>query len=296
MNEFSGIWVPLVTPFRVDSSVDHENLAKLVHKLVAAGVAGLVVGGTTGEPATWETGEAEAVLQTVLACRATLPVIMGVNGIAPAEVSRQVSRWQQYPLAGFLLPPPYYVRPTQQGIINFYSEVAAASDLPLVVYDIPYRTGVAIELDTFRALADVPGIRATKDCGGNARKTQMLIAEQRLQVLAGEDSLIFTTLCQGGTGAIAASAHLHPELFVAMHRSIVSGDWPAARRIHHALAPLIETLFIEPNPAPLKAVLAALGEMQACVRAPLLAASAGTARAAGHAHRCLAEQNLLFKS
>ncbi|MGC3980519.1 MAG: 4-hydroxy-tetrahydrodipicolinate synthase [Steroidobacteraceae bacterium] len=281
---FSGIWVPLVTPFDVDNTVDHRSLAGLVESLVDAEIAGLVVCGTTGEPSALNEAEKAGVLETVLRHCNGLPVVMGVSGMTAVDVCTQVQRWQTESIAGFLVPPPYYVRPTQRGIVDFYATIASETQLPLIVYDIPYRTGVTLQLDTLRRVADISNIRAIKDCGGDARKTQALIADGRLQVLAGEDHLIFTTLCQGGAGAIAASAHLHPHLFVAMYRAICAGQWQIARRLHHSLAPLIESLFVEPNPAPLKAALAGLGKIQNQLRPPLLRASDATLQAATAAY------------
>jgi 4-hydroxy-tetrahydrodipicolinate synthase len=285
MQVFSGIWVPVVTPFAPDGSVDASGLAALVDGLVKAGIHGLVVCGTTGEAATLDEDEKALVLRTVLEACGDAPVIMGVSGVSPREVARQCRRWNEFPIAGYLVPPPYYVRPSQQGLMDFYVEVAAAATpQPIVVYDIPYRTGVQLELPTLRALARIPGIRALKDCGGDARKTQALIADGQLDVLAGEDHQIFTTLCQGGTGAIAASAHLHPQCFVALYEAVMSGRWEEARALHHALAPLVSALFAEPNPGPLKAVLAALGQIKANVRAPMTQASSAAVRAAQAAY------------
>jgi 4-hydroxy-tetrahydrodipicolinate synthase len=278
MRDFSGIWVPLVTPFTNDNAVDLTSLRALVSDLVGAGIHGFVVCGTTGEPAALNTDEKQAVLETVLSSCANARVVMGVSGITPSEVCQQLQCWNGYPLAGLLITPPYYVRPSQRGIIEFYTEIAKATSHPIVVYDIPYRTGIQIELATLRTLATIPGIRAIKDCGGDARKTQVLIADQQLQVLAGDDHMIFTTLCQGGAGAITASAHLHPTLFVALFQAVADGRWLHARKIHHSLAPLINTLFAEPSPAPLKSVLAHLECMSSKVRSPMVEVTASTAR------------------
>jgi 4-hydroxy-tetrahydrodipicolinate synthase len=208
-----------------------------------------------------------------------------VSGVSPRDVAKQCQRWSAERIAGCLVPPPSYVRPSQQGVIEFYAQVAAAArPLPVIVYDIPYRTGVELALATLRTLAGIDGIRALKDCGGDARKTQALIADGRLQVLAGEDHQIFTTLCQGGRGAIAASAHLHPRHFVALYEHVQAGRWLEARALHHALAPLVGALFAEPNPAPLKAVLAHLGHVDPGVRPPLTPATAAASLAAQRAY------------
>ena len=279
MQQLSGIWVPVITPFAADGRVDHERLAALVAGLVADGIHGLVACGTTGEAATLDEAEQAAVLRTVLQAAGGRKVLMGVSGIAPREVAAACRRFGEQTVAGFLVPPPSYVRPTQQGIVEFYREVAAAAPSAIVVYDIPYRTGTEMSLATLRSIAAIPGVRGLKDCGGDPRKTQALIADGRLAVLSGEDHNIFTTLCQGGQGAIAASAHLHPRGFVEMYDAVQAGDLPRARRLHHALAPMVGALFAEPNPGPLKAQLAALGRIGPALRAPMTAASAPVAAA-----------------
>jgi len=168
------------------------------------------------------------------------------------------------------MPPPYYARPSQAGLLAWFESLAEASPKPIVLYDIPYRTGVRLELETVLRLAEHPRIVGLKDCGGDAAATQALIADGRLQVLAGEDAQIFSTLCLGGTGAIAASAHLRTADFVAMYRAVREQRLDDARRIAHQLAPLIRTLFAEPNPAPLKALLALEGLIDADLRPPML--------------------------
>jgi 4-hydroxy-tetrahydrodipicolinate synthase len=285
MRRFEGLWVPLVTPFDEQGVVDLAALQRLVRHLAEAGVHGFVVCGTTGEAAALTDEESEQVLRTVLEHAGGRPVMMGVGGITPDDVAAQCRRWAAFGIDGFLVPPPHYVRPTAQGVIDFYERVAAAAaPLPIIVYDIPYRTGVTLSLDTLRALASIPGVAALKDCGGDARKTQALIADGRLAVLAGEDAQVFTTLCQGGAGAITASAHLQPRHFVTMVEAVKAGRLAEARAWHHHLAPLVAALFAEPNPAPLKAVLATLGFGSATVRAPLTRASADVATHARAVH------------
>ena len=284
MSDFSGIWVPLVTPFTNDNAVDLTSLSTLVRDLVGTGINGLVVCGTTGEPAALNGDEKQSVLEAVFRSCSNTRVMMGVSGITPSEVCEQLQCWNGYPLAGFLVTPPYYVRPSQRGIMEFYGEIAKATAHPIVVYDVPYRTGVQIELATLRSLAKIPNIRAVKDCGGDVRKTQALIADQQLQILAGDDHMIFTTLCQGGAGAISASAHLHPELFAELYQSVIDERWLRAREVHHALAPMIEALFAAPNPSPLKSVLAHLDRMTSRVRLPMVECDEHISRAAQMAY------------
>ncbi len=280
MSQFTGIFVPLITPFDIQGAVDLRSLGQLVRSLLKAQVAGFVVGGTTGEPATQTEAEKESVLQCVLDAAAAHPIIVGASGIAPADVIEQIEKWNRYPIAGLLVTAPYYVRPSQDGLIQFFKSIAKAAAHPILIYDIPYRTGVQIELQTLRTLAQIPNIRGVKDCGGDPRKTQALIADGELDILCGDDHSIFTTLCQGGPGVIAASAHLHPALFVRMLDAVRAQDLVEARQLHHALSPLIYSLFAEPSPGALKAVLAHLGCIDPDLRLPMTQPSHGAASAA----------------
>ncbi|CAE6799796.1 4-hydroxy-tetrahydrodipicolinate synthase [Paraburkholderia aspalathi] len=280
MSIFSGIWVPLITPF-ADGEVDHAALRALVRRYADAGIAGLVALGTTGEPAALDDAEQDAVLATILdearaAAHSThgadvraLPVLVGVSGNHTASMKERIEQLNALPIAGVLMAAPYYIRPSQAGIVGHFTALADASDKPVVLYDIPYRTGVRLELDTLLTLAAHPRIEAVKDCAGSLDTTLALIRDGRLQVLTGEDINIFNTLCLGGSGAIAASAHLRPERFVALYRALSAGRLDEGRRIFHELAPLIQALFAEPNPAPVKALLAAQGLIRDELRMPM---------------------------
>jgi 4-hydroxy-tetrahydrodipicolinate synthase len=180
-------------------------------------------------------------------------------------------------LAGILLPAPSYIRPAQAGLIEWFTQLADASAVPVILYDIPYRTGVKMELETLLTLAGHPRICAVKDCGGDAAKTQALIADGRLQVLSGEDANIFSTMVQGGHGAIAAAAHLHTQRFVQVLQLIEAGELEQARTRWEPLLPLIEGLFSEPNPGPLKALLARQGLVRDELRSPMTRASSALA-------------------
>lgn len=272
-NPFQGLWIPLVTPFK-DGVVDHPALATLTRTLATQGIAGFVACGSTGEAAALDQAEQQAVLETVLGAAQGLPVVMGLSGYHLGQALEWVHALAQYPLAGLLVPAPHYIRPSQEGLLLWFRTLADASAVPLVVYDIPYRTGATLATDTLLALAAHPRIRAIKDCGGNTAKTEALIADGRLAVLAGEDAQMFTTLALGGDGAIAASAHWQAPRFVALMELLRAGDLPEARRVWQALLPWVEACFAEPNPAPLKAVLAHAGWMRNELRAPMMAASA----------------------
>ncbi|MFN4118474.1 4-hydroxy-tetrahydrodipicolinate synthase [Acidovorax sp.] len=269
---FSGLWIPLVTPFR-DGAIDHPTLAKMTGTLAQQGVSGFVACGSTGEAAALDKAEQLAVLETVLGAAQGLPVVMGLSGYHLGQTVEWVQTLARCPLAGLLVPAPHYIRPGQDGLLHWFRTLADASQVPLVIYDIPYRTGATLATETLLALAAHPRIRAIKDCGGSPAKTQALIADGRLAVLAGEDAQMFATLALGGTGAIAASAHWRAPEFLELMVLLRGGQLAEARRAWQALLPWVEMCFAEPNPAPLKAVLAQAGWMRNELRAPMMPAS-----------------------
>jgi 4-hydroxy-tetrahydrodipicolinate synthase len=270
---FSGLWIPLVTPFTADDRVDHAALAALVRDLAGRGVAGFVPCGSTGEAAALAAEEQLAVLDTTLAAAQGLPVLMGVGGYRLQGVLAQLEAVCTRPVAGVLVAAPFYIRPSQEGLLTWFRTLADASPVPLVLYDIPYRTGVELRLETLLALAAHPRIQAVKDCGGDAGKTAALIADGRLAVLAGEDAQIFGSLALGATGAIAASAHRHTERFVQVIQRLQAGALAEARALWQPLLPWVQAVFAEPNPGPIKALLAESGTMDDRLRAPMTAAS-----------------------
>ncbi len=271
---YAGIWVPIVTPFLDDAarSVDHGALYALVSYYRAEGIAGFVACGSTGEAAALTDQEQADVFNTVHAAADGLPVVMGLSGSALAPVRERMLRLAGHHPAAFLVPAPSYIRPSQAGLLEYFTALADASPVPLLLYDIPYRTGATLTTETLLTLAGHPNIHGIKDCGGDADKTQRLIADSRLQVLAGEDAQAFGTLCLGGVGAIIAAAHVRTALFVAMARAIREQRLEDARRLHHALAPVIRLLFAATNPGPLKAWLAAQGLVRNVLRAPMTVA------------------------
>ncbi|GKS90394.1 dihydrodipicolinate synthase family protein [Acidovorax sp. SUPP2539] len=270
--DFSGLWIPLVTPFR-QGAVDHAALKALVQRLRGTGIAGFMACGSTAEAGALDTPEQDAVLATVLAHAGGLPVVMGVSGCHMGQVLARVRSLAPQPLAGLLVSAPHSIRPSQAGLQQWFEAIADASAVPLVVYDIPYRTGATLDLATLRGLAAHPNLRAVKDCGGSPAKTQALIADGTLQMLAGEDAQAFTTVALGGAGAIAASAHWQTAEWVACLNAVAAGDLVQARGLWQRILPWVERFFAEPNPAPIKALLAAQGEMADELRAPMTSAS-----------------------
>jgi 4-hydroxy-tetrahydrodipicolinate synthase len=271
--ELSGVWIPIVTPFR-EARVDHDALARLVARLSAQGVAGFVVCATTGEAPLLSEAERLEVLGTIRAAT-RLPLIMGASATHADDVLRRIDAAMGHAPAAFLVTPPPYLRPSQAALRQFFTAIADGSPAPLVLYDIPARTGVRLELDTLLALAAHPRIVGLKDCGGRVEQTEAVIADGRLQVLCGNDDEWFSTRCLGGAGAIAASAHLRTDLFVAFDAALARGDLATGRALWRTLKPIALGLFEEPSPGPLKAVLAAQGECANELRPPMTTASAG---------------------
>lgn len=269
-----GLWIPLVTPFR-DGRVDHGALGALTRHLAATGITGFVIGGSTGEAAALDADETLACLTTVAANAGPLPLMLGLGGEHLGEARARVreaaglARGTVPTLRALLVSAPHYIRPGQSGVRAWFETLADDSGLPLVVYDIPYRSGTTIDRETLLALAAHPRIVALKDCGGDLGKTLAVLADGRLAVLAGEDLQLFSHLALGAAGAITASAHVQTRRFVQLLSAIQDGRLAEARALWRPLAPLIEALFAEPNPAPLKAALAAEGWLIDEMRAPM---------------------------
>ncbi|WP_248748022.1 4-hydroxy-tetrahydrodipicolinate synthase [Pseudomonas sp. MWU12-2037] len=277
MSSFQGIWVPLVTPF-VNQAIDFVTLRRLVSHLLDSGVNGIVVCGTTGEAAALGKHEQLAVLDAVLELVPPQKVVMGLAGNNLSELLQFQSEILKRPLAGLLVPAPYYIRPSQAGLEAFFKTVADASSVPIIVYDIPYRTGVSFEQATLLRIVAHENIVAIKDCGGNLNNTLAVLASGLVDVLCGEDNQMFNAMCLGATGAIAASAHIHPELFVQLYRQIQEQQLAAARTTFFQLTPLIQALFVEPNPGPVKTALALQGLIRDELRAPMQTSSEATAQ------------------
>ncbi len=274
MSSFQGIWVPVVTPFH-DGAIDFIGLRRLVSHLLEKHVAGIMVCTTTGEAASLSRQEQLAVLDAVLQLVPAHRVVMGLAGNNQIELLHFQREILQRPVAGLLVPAPApsYIRPSQAGLVAFFHSVADASSVPIILYDIPYRTGATFEQATLLTIITHPRIVAIKDCGGNLGNTLALLASAEVDVLCGEDVQIFNALCLGATGAIAASAHIRTAEFVALWQQVRDNQLAEARTTFFQLLPLINSMFMEPNPAPVKAALALEGLIGSELRAPMQRAS-----------------------
>lgn len=271
MSQFDGIWVPMVTPFR-QGKIDFHAAQELANYLVFCGVQGLVLGGTTGEGNALDKNEQQQLLVAVHeAVGKYCPLMFGVGGSNTRELVDKVKRFNNTPLAGFLISPPCYVRPSQEGIRMHFNAIAAATELPVVLYNVPARTGTNINASTVAELARNPQFIAIKECGSQVSD---LLAQEKIAVLCGNDDQLFADLSSGARGAISAAAHIRPDLFVQLYQLIQTGELIAAQQLFEQLLPLIKLLFSEPNPAPVKAALAIHGLIENELRLPMTSMSA----------------------
>jgi 4-hydroxy-tetrahydrodipicolinate synthase len=282
-----GLHVPLITPFTPDGDLALGTLEKLAHDVIEAGAAGLVALGTTGEPAALSDAERRAVLDICArVCHergATLIAGAGSNDTAGSvRALRDLAAWPEVSAA--LAVVPYYTRPSQDGIVAHFTRLAADSPVPVIVYNIPYRTGTSVSLPTLRELARIPGIAGVKHAvGGVDHDTVLLMADppDDFAVLAGDDVFAAPLLALGAAGGILASAHLCTREFAGLIAAWQSGNAVLARDLGHRLARLSAALFAEPNPSVIKGVLHAQGKIPSpALRLPLLPARHDTVRAA----------------
>ncbi len=284
---WQGLYVPLITPFTAEGELAPAALEKLAHAVIDDGAAGLVALGTTGESPTLSAAERRAVLDICAgACRergVALIAGAGSNDTAgTARALRELAAWPEVSAA--LTVVPYYTRPSQDGVIAHFARVAADSPVPVIVYNIPYRTGTPLSSETLRELAAIPGVAGVKHAvGGIDHDTVMLLADlpEGFTVLAGDDVFASPLLALGAAGAILASAHVCTREFADFVAAWRSGQAARARELGHRLALLSAALFAEPNPCVIKGVLYAQGKIPSpAVRLPLLPARDDTVRAA----------------
>lgn len=275
-----GLWLPLVTPFR-DGEVDEASLRRLVAHYAGEPVDGLILGATAGEGLALEEHEAErmaaVVAEALAAVGRTIPVYMGISGSITAKVAAALARTERWAIDGYLISGPSYVRPSQAGIVGHFTALAAATERPVIVYNIPYRTGVNIGNEAMLALAHLPNVVGVKDCGADAAQSSELLAAKPggFSVLSGEDGLFHTAACQGAEGAIVVSGHVAPRAFAGVRELLEAGDMPGALAAWRAVAHIPRLLFAEPSPGPVKHWLWKLGLIDSPeVRAPMTPVSA----------------------
>ncbi len=253
-----GVHVAVVTPFRPDGGVDHDALAVLVDELVVRGIQGIVPCGSTGEAATLTHDEHIAVIRTTVeAAAGRVAVIAGTGSNATEEAVSLTQGAAEVGADAALLITPYYNKPSQEGLYRHFRSVAETGGLPIVLYNIPGRSAVSLHPDTVARLADVPGVIGIKDASGSLDWTWDVIRRtpRSFRITAGDDSALIPLLAQGGCGVISVTAHLVPETMLALMAAWQRGDIEEARRLQLSILDLERALFIETNPAPVKAAL-----------------------------------------
>lgn len=268
---FAGLTVALVTPFRGDA-VDWDGLRRLVDFHVESGTDCLAPVGTTGESPTLTHDEHERVVETVVERAAgRLRVMAGTGSNSTAEAVRLTKAAKKAGADGALVVSPYYNRPSQEGLYRHFAKIAEATDLPLVLYNIPIRTGRNVEPSTIaRLAADLPSLVAVKEASGVLDQSSELVATTDLTVLAGDDSLTLPVLSVGGRGVVSVAGNLVPREMRAVVQAFEAGRTGEAAELHRRLFPLLRTLMsLAPNPTPVKAAMKLLGRGSGEVRLPL---------------------------
>ncbi|WP_028225177.1 4-hydroxy-tetrahydrodipicolinate synthase [Paraburkholderia ferrariae] len=262
----SGIWLPIVTPFR-SGKVDVTALQALTEHYMESGIAGIVALGTTGEAALLSDVERASVLQAITDVVAgRLPVLAGVGGMNTREFVHEMQRLEHWDVAGFLVSVPAYLCPNQEGVEWHFRQIARATRRPVVLYDVPHRTGVPIETDTVRRLAELDNVVAIKACVSQRFDALGNIA---IDLLCGTDEAFLDCLAAGGHGGILASAHVCADLLVEVQTLMQAGKAATACCIFAELRPVLKLLFAAPNPSVIKAMLALDGHMTEEARMPI---------------------------
>ncbi|MEP6757736.1 MAG: 4-hydroxy-tetrahydrodipicolinate synthase [Actinomycetota bacterium] len=273
---FGSVITAMVTPFRDDQGVDLPRAQELARWLVANGSDAVVVCGSTGEAPTLTATEKGELFHAVgEAIRGQGAMIAGVGTYATAETLELAHVAADAGADGVLVVTPYYNKPPQRGLTAHFTAVADATDLPVMLYNIPGRTALRIEHATLLELAAHPNIVAVKDSTGDFQAVSRLIAEapDGFEVYSGDDWATFGYVCLGAAGVVSVASHLVGQQIHQMVDLIVTGDIPAARKIHESLAPLYNAMFITSNPIPVKAALQMLGRGCGGTRLPLVAAT-----------------------
>ncbi len=268
-----GCGTALVTPFRPDGSLDREALVSLVLWQVQEGIDFLVPCATTGESPTLTHQETlEVVRTTVKSAAGHVPVVAGAGSNNTAHVVEMVRELENAGVDGILSVSPYYNKPTQEGIYQHFRAVAQATRLPVIVYNVPGRTGSNILPDTLLRLAEIPNIYGVKEASGDISQIGEICtrAPGGFHVFCGDDALTLPVIALGGSGVISVASNEVPRMMAKFCRACLEGHWEEARTWNHKLYPLMKTNFIETNPIPVKAALAMMGKISEVYRLPLV--------------------------
>lgn len=271
---FEGVFPAIITPFMraPDHRLDLEGLRSNIEFLIAHGVQGIVPCGSTGESATLTFEEHEQVIgATVDAVNGRVPVLAGAGSNNTAEAVRFTKAARNLGADGALIISPYYNKPNRSGLVKHFSALADL-DIPIVLYNVPGRTGQNLQPDLVVELADNPNIVGIKEASGNLGQVSRILEDTQdkdFKVLSGDDALTLPILALGGSGVISVAANIEPALMVGMYEAVKKGDLEEARRLHYRLSPLFRAMFIDTNPIPVKKAVELRGMAAGSVRLPL---------------------------
>lgn len=268
---FSGSYVAMVTPFTESGEVDYDAYGRLVDFHLSEGTDGLVPCGCTGEAATLSHEEQKACIRFVVERVAgRIPVIAGTGSNNTAEALTLTRYAKELNCDGALLITPYYNKPTAAGQIAHYTTIAEAVDIPIMLYNVPGRTGTKIAPETVAALSKVPGIQSIKEACGCVDQVSNILEQCSIIVMSGDDSLTLPMMIVGATGVVSVAGNVVPKGVAELCRFANDGDFGKAKEMHYRLHPLFKALFWETNPMPVKAALAEMGLIKNTLRLPLV--------------------------
>lgn len=280
----NGLWLPLITPFR-DGALDEASIRRLVAHYLEEAVDGLILAATTGEGLTLGEAEIERLVsisaEVIDESGKSLPLYLGLSGSDTRKLVTALARTTTWSIQGYLIACPYYSRPSQVGLFQHFSALAEATEKPIVIYNIPYRTGVNLGNETLLRLAERPNIVGLKDCCADAAQSFELLRDRPagFAVLTGEDALFYSALTQDADGGILASGHVMTSAFAGIRNRLIQGDQPGALLDWQRLSRVPRLLFSEPSPAAVKHWLWRCGLIDSPeVRLPMTPASDGLAR------------------
>ncbi|MBE6501613.1 MAG: 4-hydroxy-tetrahydrodipicolinate synthase [Methanobrevibacter thaueri] len=275
---FEGTYVAMVTPFTEDKEIDEEGFRSNINYLIDKGVSGLVGAGTTGESATVNHEEHQRIIDILVdEVNGRVETIAGTGSNATSEALSLTKYALDAGADAALLITPYYNKPQQHALIDHYTTIANSADIPLILYNVPSRTGINMDVETIVELAKVDGIDAVKEASGSVDKVSDIYRaltheglEDDFNILSGEDSLTLPLMAVGATGVISASANIDARRMVLMVDSVLNDDYTRAMELHYEMVELIRALFIESNPVPVKTAMNLMGLPSGPLRKPLV--------------------------
>jgi 4-hydroxy-tetrahydrodipicolinate synthase len=270
---FTGVGTALITPFGADGSIDEAAVRRLTRRQIDSGIHFVSPCGTTGEAPTLSDREKIRVCQLVVEEAAgRVPVLAGAGGYNTREVIELIHELERVKVDGILSVTPYYNKPTQEGLYQHYTAIAGSTSLPIVLYNVPGRTGTNIEVQTVVRLSAIRNIVGVKEASGNIVQMSEIIASvpQEFLLVSGDDPIAVAVMAIGGRGLISVASNAVPSEMVQMMELAEKGDFAGARRLHRWLLPFLQVNFVESNPIPVKAAMAAMGLVEEAYRLPLV--------------------------